>query len=146
MLVGFLTEGWDYLVLRAYMARLWEVQESDIEPDAVGGPGRNWSFVIKTAPSALRRVYARGASMAVIGIDNDGGVNLLNEGVSEDPNPRRHWLHVAHEAPAECRWCRLRSVTDAVLPNLTWMAPRSGTNWPVVIAVPVECIGIVAVD
>jgi len=47
MLVGFLVEGWDYLILQAYLARLLDRSEGDFEPDAVGGAGSTESRVIQ---------------------------------------------------------------------------------------------------
>lgn len=139
MLVGFLAEGWDHLILRAYVARLWQVDEETIEPDVVGEAGHNWQSVIRTTPTALRRFYALNAVMAVIGIDNDGTVDLLNAGLDQDPHHPRHWLHPDVPRFENCRSCRLRSVIETVVPSLTWM-PGRRAEWPIVVAVPVECI------
>lgn len=72
MLVGFHTEGWDHLVLRAFLAKLLGISEDDMEPDQLSSNGRGWNFVVDMLPKALHRFYGKCAQLAVIGIDNDG--------------------------------------------------------------------------
>jgi len=141
MLVGFLVEGWDYLILQAYLARLLDRSEGDFEPDAVGGAGSNWQFVLESVPDALRRFYGRCAQFVVIGVDNDGSENARAAKPQDDGHPR-HWLHPAPaaEVAAICRWCRLAELVAAIRPDLTWLPKKPGANWPVLIAVPVEAI------
>ncbi len=57
MLVGFHAEGWDYLVLRAFLAKLLGLHEDEIEPDQLNSSGRGWRFVFEMLPKALRRFY-----------------------------------------------------------------------------------------
>jgi hypothetical protein len=139
MLVGFHTEGFDHLILRAFLAKILGIAESEIEVDWIDAPGRGWDFVLEMVPKALKRFYARGARFAVVGIDNDGSVDLDRRGVPEDSRRPRHWLH---ESPflANCRYCQLAQAVARTTPELTYMPQARGGEWPVLIAVPVEAI------
>ncbi len=141
MLVGFHVEGWDYLILRAYLAKLLELPEDDLEPDRVDASGSGWQFVLTTLPKALRRFYQKCAQLAVIGLDNDGNEDVLARGVNEDPLHPRHWLHADRaDKPAECRFCQLQRCVEATRAGLNWIPNKPSQTWPVVIAVPVEAI------
>jgi hypothetical protein len=141
MLVGFHSEGWDHLILRAFLAKLLSIPEEDIEPDVVDSSGRGWGFVLELLPKALHRFYGKCARLAVVGVDNDGNRNLLEEGLSEDPRRPRHWLHAPGQpAAAACRWCQFKACVDAVVPRLNWIPNKPGSDWPVVVVVPVEAI------
>ena len=141
ILVGFHTEGWDHLILRAYLAKLLDISETDIEPDWIEAQGRGWKFVLEMLPKALKRFYGKCAQAAVIGIDNDGNVDLdlQGAGAGEDPGHPRHWLHPDVEL-GECRWCQLAGLANNVRPELTWLPKKSGRQWPIIIALPVEMI------
>ena len=54
MLVGIHAEGWDHLILHAYLAKLLGVSESDLKPDFIDGSGRGWQFVQEFVPKALK--------------------------------------------------------------------------------------------
>lgn len=141
MLVGFHVEGWDYLILRAYLAKLLNLQEDEITPDVVGGSGRGLDFVEQLIPKALKRFYAKCAQFAVIGMDNDGSRDLLADGLSEDPEYPRHWVHsVESEYNDKCRWCRVYQRVAMVRPELNWLPKKPGSQWPIVVVVPVEAI------
>ena len=95
MLVGFLLEGWDYLIVRAYLAKILSLAEADIQADPVGeAAGRSWNFIAESVEIALRRFYHKCARLAVVGGDNDGNRDLQAEDIREDPLHRRHWLHL----------------------------------------------------
>lgn len=92
-------------------------------------------------PKALRRFYGKCAQFAVVAIDNDGNLELLNGKLLEDPNHPRHWVHVPVKATCErCRWCQLHSQIEATRPALYWLPKKHGAEWPIIIAVPVEAI------
>lgn len=101
MQVGFHVEGHDHLIMRGFLAKLLNVVEEDIEIDFIDARGRGWEFVLEMVPQALRRFYAKGARAALIGIDNDGDLNVGKTGQPEDPKRPRHWNH-----PARARRCR----------------------------------------
>ena len=61
--------------------------------DFVDAPGRGWKFVLEFIPNALKRFYGQCAQFAVIGIDNDGNVDLDQAAVNEDPHHPRHDNH-----------------------------------------------------
>lgn len=142
LLVGFQVEGWDFLILGAYLAKLLNVSEDDIEADSIDSPGRGWQFVLENVAKSLRRFYGKCARAAVIGVDNDGNLDLLREGGPEDPKRPRHWLHSARgqEALDMCRCCQLHRRVEAARPSLNWLPGKPGHSWPVLIAVPVEMI------
>lgn len=138
MLIGFHVEGWDHLVLRSYLAKLLRVDENLIEPDWIDKTGRGWEFVRSVLPKALRRFYGKCARGAIVGIDNDGNVDLAGMGLPEDPRHPRHWLHA--EVLDACRRCRIGELVRDTLPQQNWLPGKQGTNWPVLVAVPVETI------
>ena len=141
MLVGFHVEGWDHLVLRAFLAKLLGLREDDIEPDQLDSLGRGSSFVFEMLPKALRRFYGKCAHLAVVGMDNDGDLDLMSTEGVEDPQHPRHWVHVGDDTASEnCRWCRIQSVVETTRPKLDWVPKKPGSDWPVLIAVPVEAI------
>jgi len=127
--VGFHVEGWDHLILRAYLAKLLELPEDDIDPDWIDAPGRGWEFVLQVIPSALKRFYGKCAQFAVVGVDNDGNVDLDAQGIGEDPKHARHDLHVG-SINAECRWCQIDQIVRRVRPELNWLPEKPGTHCP----------------
>lgn len=137
--VGFHVEGRDDLVLRAYLAKLLDVADQEIQSDVLEAKGRGVDFIKTFLPLALRRFYGNCANLAVVGIDNDGSHDVLVEGIHEDPQRPRHWLHEGHER-ASCRWCVVRRIVEETRPHLHWIPKKPGATWPVVIAVPVEAI------
>ena len=142
MLVGFHVEGWDFLILRAFLAKLLGLAEDQIEPDQVTGSGRGLHFVVEMVPKVLHRFYGKCARVAVIGVDNDGNLDLMSTSAHEDPRRPRHWVHLGNEAvTAEgCRWCQLFAAVEAWRPGLNWVPRKPGGHWPVLIVVPVEMI------
>lgn len=139
MLVGLHVEGWDHLILRAYLAKILGCLEADLEPDWIDGPGRGWQFVIGTIPKALRRFYHKCVQFVVVGIDNDGNVDLRNWKLHEDSAHPRHWLHVQQRETCErCRWCQVNAQVAATRPALNWLPKKSEAEWPVIVVVPVE--------
>jgi hypothetical protein len=138
--IGLLTEGHDHLILCAYLAKLLRLAEEELEPDVLDGTGHGWHFVEKTIDRALRRFYGRCAHLAVLSMDNDGGLDLRSVGGDEDPKHPRHWLH-AEQTPREgCRWCFLHAAAEKTRAALNWLPTKPGGRWPIVIAVPVESI------
>lgn len=137
--VGFHVEGWDYLILKAYLSVLMAVPDDDIEPDVIGRDNRGWSAVPATATKALHRFYAKCAHLAVLGVDNDGNVDLTASSAAEDPKHPRHANHLGSYRE-NCRHCHLAAIADATRPQLTWLPNKPGAVWPIVIAVPVETI------
>ena len=141
MLVGFLLEGWDHLIIRAYLAKILAVPEDQIDADQVGeASGRGWGFVMRSVDIALRRFYHRRAQLAVVGADNDGNRDLEAESLTEDPLHRRHWMHEGQVDEVTCRHCRLSAVVEAVRLQLHWLPRKPGHSWPIVLAIPVEAI------
>jgi hypothetical protein len=55
--VGLLTEGHDHLILRAYLAKLLDVPNEEIEADYPDGTGHGNAYVAATIDRALRRFY-----------------------------------------------------------------------------------------
>ena len=139
ILVGFHSEGWDHLVLSAYLSRLLDLPETDLAPDWIEAAGRGWKFVFQVLPKALKRFYGKCAQFAVVSIDNDGSIDLDALAAKEDPAHPRHWLH-ADGTSDVCRWCQLASLVGRIRPELNWLRCKSGNDWPVLIAVPVEAI------
>ncbi len=138
--VGLLTEGHDHLILHAYLAKLLDVPEGELEPDVIDGTGHGWQFVEQTIDRALRRFYGRCAQLAVLSMDNDGGVDIRSAGGQEDPRHPRHWLHADQGLHQRCRWCLLHAGAEQTRPALNWLQSKPGDRWPIVIAVPVEAI------
>jgi hypothetical protein len=141
MLVGFLLEGWDYLIVQAYLAKILAVAEEHIESDPVGdAAGCGWDFVAESLETALRRFYHKCAQLAVVGADNDGNRDLHAEQLDEDPLHRRHWLHPQQSDESNCRYCGLAAAIAVVRPGLHWLPRKPGHSWPIVLAIPVETI------
>lgn len=141
MLVGFHVEGWDHLILRTFLARLVEMAEEEIEADRLDSLGRGCSFVLVMLRRALHRFYGKCAQLVVIATDNDGNLDLMSGGASEDPQHPRHWVHAANGiANVVCRWCQLNDRVEATRPELDWLPKKHGRDWPVLIVVPVEAI------
>ena len=138
--VGLLTEGYDHLILCAYLAKLFDLPEGELEPDVIDGTGHGWHFVEKTIDRALRRFYGQCAQLAVVSVDNDGGLDLRSVGGDEDPRHPRHWLHANQGPRPGCRWCSLHAGIEKTRPALNWLPGKPGDRWPIVIAVPVESI------
>jgi hypothetical protein len=137
LLIGFHAEGNDALVLCALLAKLLDVDEGAITPDIIDSADRGWNFVLKIAPKALHRFYAKCARAAILCVDNDGNDNLERTGKKEDPRHPRHWNHFG-ESVERCRYCALERIVETTRPELSWLHP--GGQWPVLIAVPVEMI------
>ena len=138
--VGLLTEGHDHLILHAYLARLLGVAEEELEPDVIDGTGHGWQFVERTIDRALHRFYGRCAQLAVLSMDNDGGIDIRSAGGQEDPRHPRHWLHADRGLQQGCRWCLISEGAERTRPALNWVQGKPGNRWPIVIAVPVEAI------
>jgi len=142
MLIGFHVEGHDYLIFRALIARLGNYPEDQIEVDWIDKPGRGWHFVLDQLPKALHRFYYKSARAVVIGMDNDGNLDLMTdrENRREDPSHPRHWLHSQNILQEQCRWCELHARIEMERPKLNWLPTLSGQDWPIIIAVPTEMI------
>jgi hypothetical protein len=139
ILAGFHVEGNDHLILRAFVAKVLMLAEDDIEMDFIPAPGRGWEFVLEFIPNALRRFYARCAQFAVVGVDNDGNVDLDQVAGNEDPNHPRHGNH-PEATVAGCRRCMIDHAVAGVRSHLNWIQKKPGAMWPILIAVPVEVI------
>jgi hypothetical protein len=139
ILAGFHVEGNDHLVLHALVAKVLLLPEDEIQVDFVEAPGRGWQFVLKFIPNALKRFYAQCAQFAVIGVDNDGNVDLDKSGLSEDSQHPRHENH-SNATVAGCRYCMVAQAVAQIRPQLNWVTRKPGNTWPILIAVPVEMI------
>lgn len=139
ILVGFHVEGNDYLVLHAFVARILQLPEETFKVDFIDAPGRGWQFVLDFLPKALNRFYNQCAQFAVIGVDNDGDIDLDTSGLSEDPAHPRHSNHIGGNN-AKCRHCSINQMIARARPNLNWIPKKPGATWPIIIAVPVEMI------
>jgi len=139
ILAGFHVEGSDHLILRALVAKVLVISEDDIQVDFIDAPGRGWNFVLEFIPKALKRFYGQCAQFAVIGVDNDGNVDLDQTGLPEDPRHPRHANHGA-AACGDCRYCMVSEIVGKVRPQLNWIPKKPGFSWPILIAVPVEMI------
>jgi hypothetical protein len=139
ILAGFHVEGNDHLILHAFVAKVLQVPEGEIAADFIDAPGRGWRFVLEFIPDALRRFYAKCAQFAVVGIDNDGNVDLDQVAGNEDPNHPRHSNHPGATI-ATCRRCMVAQAVADVRPHLNWIQKKPGATWPILIAVPVEVI------
>jgi len=139
VLAGFHVEGNDHLILHALVSKVLLMPENEIQVDFVDAPGRGWQFVLEFIPRALKRFYAQCAQFAVIGVDNDGNVDLDRAGLTEDPRHPRHGNHVG-SADGDCRYCMIAEAVARIRPQLNWIAKKPGATWPILIAVPVEMI------
>jgi hypothetical protein len=139
ILAGFHVEGHDHLILRAFVARALPLPEDQIQVDFIDAPGRGWQFVLEFIPKALKRFYAKCAQFAVVGIDNDGNVDLDRAGLPEDPRHPRHDNHFG-AAVDDCRFCMIAEAVTRTRTELNWIPKKPGITWPILIAVPVEMI------
>ncbi|MGA2336819.1 MAG: hypothetical protein WA383_09140 [Terriglobales bacterium] len=139
ILAGFHVEGNDHLILHALVAKVLSIPEAHISVDFIDAPGRGWKFVLEFIPKALKRFYGQCAQFAVIGIDNDGNVDLDQAAVNEDPHHPRHDNHPG-ATNAICRYCMIAQAVAGVRPQLNWIQKKPGFTWPILIAVPVEMI------
>jgi hypothetical protein len=139
ILAGFHVEGNDHLILHALVAKMLALPEAEILPDFIDAPGRGWKFILEFIPNALKRFYQQCAQFAVIGVDNDGNVDLDQVAGNEDPQHPRHDNHPG-ETVAVCRHCMVVHVVARVRPQLNWIQNKPSATWPILIAVPVEMI------
>jgi hypothetical protein len=139
ILAGFHVEGNDYLILHAFVAKVLLLPEEEILVDFIDAPGRGWQFVLDFIPNALKRFYGQCAQFAVVGVDNDGNVDLDQAGVNEDPHHPRHANHPGATV-AVCRHCMVAQAVARVRPQLNWIQKKPSATWPILIAVPVEMI------
>ncbi|HMD95778.1 MAG TPA: hypothetical protein VKM93_00390 [Terriglobia bacterium] len=135
ILAGFHVEGHDHLILRAFVAKALPLPEDQIQVDFIEAPGRGWQFVLEFIPKALKRFYGKCAQFAVVGIDNDGNVDLDRAALPEDPHHPRHGAAVT-----ACRFCMIAEAVARTRSELNWVPKKPGVTWPVLIAVPVEMI------
>lgn len=139
ILAGFHVEGNDHLILHAFVAKVLQLPEEEIAADFIDAPGRGWEFVLEFIPNALKRFYAQCAQFAVVGVDNDGNVDLDQVAGNEDPTHPRHSNHL-EATVAACRRCMITQAVAGVRPQLNWIQKKPGAAWPILIAVPVEVI------
>lgn len=139
ILAGFHVEGSDHLIFHALVAKLLLLPEDEILIDFIDAPGRSWQFVLEFIPNALKRFYSKCAQFAVVGVDNDGNVDLDQAAGNEDPRHPRHDNHSGSDV-AECRYCMVAQAVAKVRPQLNWIQKKPGVSWPILIAVPVEMI------
>jgi hypothetical protein len=139
ILAGFHVEGNDHLILHALVAKMLQLPEEEIQVDFIDAPGRGWQFILEFIPNALKRFYGQCAQFAVVGVDNDGNVDLDQAAVMEDPHHPRHENHPGGAA-ADCRYCMITETVARVRPQLHWIERKPGTAWPILVAVPVEMI------
>lgn len=143
MLVGFHVEGWDHLILKAFLAKILDFSENNMSPEWIDphgdASGRNDHFILETLPMALVRFCKRSAALAIVGLDNDGNCDLELSGLIEDPLVPRHWNHNGSFNPL-CRWCKLQEVINNTRPRLSCLPEKPHADWPIIIAVPVEQI------
>jgi hypothetical protein len=140
ILGGFHVEGYDHLILRAFVAKALQLPEDQIQVDFIDAPGRGWQFILEFIPKALKRFYGKCAQFAVIGIDNDGDVDLDQARLPEDPRHPRHDNHLSGTVIGACRHCMIAEAIAHTRPELSWNPKKPGTAWPIIIAVPVEMI------
>ncbi len=138
--VGLLAEGNDHLILVAFLAKLLGVAEEELLADVIDGQGHGWQYVERTVDRALRRFYGGCAQLAILSMDDDGDLDLIKVGGSEDPKHPRHWLHAADGPKPGCRWCLVKGLAEKTRPHLNWIPQKPGDGWPIVIALPVESI------
>ncbi|HLJ25573.1 MAG TPA: hypothetical protein VKY85_02575 [Candidatus Angelobacter sp.] len=139
ILGGFHVEGNDHLILHALLAKLLTLREDEIQVDFIDSQGRGWQFVLELIPRALKRFYGQCAQFALIGVDNDGNVDLDQTGGLEDVRHPRHEHH-PDAVDAGCRYCVIAQAIERVRPQLNWIEKKPGAAWPILIAVPVEMI------
>ncbi|MGD0009576.1 MAG: hypothetical protein ABSE93_13660 [Terriglobia bacterium] len=139
LLAGFHVEGNDHLILRALVAKVLLLPEDEIQVDFIDAPGRGWEFILEFIPKALNRFYSQCAQFAVVGIDNDGNVDLDEAAVTEDPRHPRHENHPGF-ALGDCRYCTITEAIARIRPQLNWIQKKPGAMWPILIAAPVEMI------
>ncbi len=137
--VGFHVEGWDYLILAAFLARLLEYDEATISPDLVERDDRGDTSITPLVRKALHQFYNNCDCCVVVGMDNDGNRDLTRTGDAEDPKRPRHANHLGRRN-GKCRFCQLEDAVARARPELNWLAAKPGATWPVLIAVPVEMI------
>ena len=137
--VGLLTEGHDHLILRAYLARLLNVPDGEIEADYPDGTGHGHEYVAVGIDRALRRFYGGctnwpsfrwTTTVTLISAPKEAG----------RPTRPRHWLHRDAGPLDRCRWCFIHNQVEETRPALNWIPFKHGARWPIVIAVPVESI------
>ncbi|KYG06325.1 hypothetical protein BE21_35495 [Sorangium cellulosum] len=138
ILVGFHTEGWDFLIFKSLVAVLLGIDEREIVEDWIDAPGRGWEFVLGTVSPAIQRFYSQCAQFAIFGIDNDGNDDLALTGAQEDPRRPRHWSHSSTHA--QCRYCQLDVMVSRARSMLSELPQKPVQTWPVLIAVPVETV------
>jgi len=138
-LIGFHVEGTDVYILKCLLARLLQIDEEEVQTDVLEARSGGQGDLIATIPKALHRFYGKCARAAIIGMDNDGDVNLERTDASEAPKHPRHWNHPNTEH-ADCRYCQMVSRADSQLPKLNWIPSKTSGAWPVVITVSVEAI------
>jgi hypothetical protein len=141
MLVGFHVEGNDYLIFRALLAKLLDIPEESIEIDRID-VNLGWQSVFKVLRDVLHRFYYKCARFVVLGMDNDGNLDLGGPSSVENEDPRhpRHWLHEDDKFNEECRFCQLWREVEATRPQLNWLPKKPGAAWPILVAVPTEMI------
>lgn len=139
ILVGFHVEGNDHIILHALIAKMLGLAKEDITIDFIDASGRGWQFVLELIPRALKRFYSQCAQFAVIGVDNDGNLDLDRTGVPEDPHHPRHDNH-PEQVLEECRFCKISQIISNIRPQLNWIQKKPGHHWPILVAVPVEMI------
>ncbi len=138
ILVGFHVEGWDHLIVRSFLAALLGIPEGELVPDWIDAPGRGWQFVLRNVDQALRRFYTMCAQLAVIGVDNDGNMDLVRSGAREDPRHPRHWNHAG--PTTGCRHCAIDETVARVRASLPALPQKPPQTWPVIVVVPVETV------
>ncbi len=138
--VGFLTEGHDYLILHAYLAKLLEVAEDEILAESKEGSDHGRDFVLANIDETLTRYYGMCMQLVIVSMDNDGNLDMRATGDSEDPNRPRHWRHEGVLRPEACGWCFIHQQVERTRQALTWIPAKPANTWPIVIAVAVETI------
>jgi len=136
--IGFHLEGpQDDETLRILLARLLGIERSAIEPLVFSSRVDGYEGVVQFLGAALAEFEQEGVRAAVVGVDNDGTpMPGLDGTVVEDPRRPRHrpghqpGLHVS------CRYCRLAAAVERARTTFE----EKGSDWPVVIAVPVEAL------
>lgn len=123
---GFLTEGHDYLILHAYLAKLLDIPEVEIKAESREGSDHGRDFVLTNIDETLRRYYGMCLQLVIIAVDNDGNHDLRVTGDSEDPNRPRHWQHEGAHRPEACRWCFIQQQVERTRQSLTWFGCSIG--------------------
>jgi len=138
--LGMLTEGYDYLILRAYLGKMLHLADAEIESDSPDGSGHGHEWVKRNINDFLKRFYHQRRHLVIISTDNDGNVDLQSSGRPEDPSHPRHWLHAEAGPIAGCRWCHVHERVESVRRGLNWFRDKPVAKWPIIIAIPVEAI------